>query len=328
MIRSLLLLCVALGPVHALEVSAAKPERGTIHRWVTLPAEFAPWQHVDLHARIDGFVNSIRVDLGDRVQQGDLLVRIDVPELQADLIRQDAEVAAAESAAKRLQEAFAKSPDLVLPQEVDDASARLAVARANQSRARTLLDFAQIKAPFAGIVTERLLHPGAFVSAGGTPLLRLADTATLRLRIPMVEIEASLVTKGQPVQAKVEALGGVVLPGTVSRVGGDLDPKSRTLMIEADFANPDGRLRPGLFASARVGVERHEGATLIPVAGLVKEKAASFVFKHIGGKAVKTPVKPGFNDGIKVEVPGLLPDDLILLPGSTPLTDGQEVTIK
>jgi hypothetical protein len=64
------------------------------------------------------------------------------------------------------------------------------------------------------------------------------------------------------------------------------------------------------------------------VAGLVKEKAASFVFKHINGKAVKTPVKPIFNDGVNVEISDLKPDEMILLPGTTPLTDGQEVSIK
>jgi hypothetical protein len=67
---------------------------------------------------------------------------------------------------------------------------------------------------------------------------------------------------------------------------------------------------------------------LIPVAGLVKEKANGFVFKHIGGKAVKTAVKPGFNDGVNVELTELKPDEVVLLPGSVVLADGQEVTVK
>jgi membrane fusion protein (multidrug efflux system) len=328
MIRFLLLFWAALASAIAVEIPAAKPERGTIHRWVTLPATFSPWQQVELRARVDGYVKSVAVDSGDVVKPGQILIEIEVPELQADLIRHEAEVTAADAAAKRLNEAFAKSPDLVLPQDVDDAEARLAVAKANQKRAETLLDFAQIKAPFAATVTDRLVDPGAYASAGAAPLLRLADTATLRLQVPIVELESGLVRKGQPIEAKVEALGGAVLAGTVSRVSGILDLQTRTMMIEADFPNPDGRLRPGMFATARVGVERHDGATLIPAAGLVKEKTATFVFKHAAGKAVKTPVKVGFADGVKVEVPELTPDDLILLPGTTPLTDGQAVTIK
>jgi membrane fusion protein (multidrug efflux system) len=83
-----------------------------------------------------------------------------------------------------------------------------------------------------------------------------------------------------------------------------------------------------MFATARIAVEQHDDATIIPIAALVKEKANSFVFKHIDGKAVKTPVKPGFNDGVNVEVPGLELSDIILLPGSTPITDKQDVTVK
>jgi hypothetical protein len=99
-------------------------------------------------------------------------------------------------------------------------------------------------------------------------------------------------------------------------------------MVEADLKNEDGRLKPGLYVTARLAVEMHESATIIPVAGLVKEKAASFVFKHVNGKAVKTAVKPGFNDGVHVELSELKPEDVILLPGATILADGQEVTVK
>ena len=313
---------------EAIELPAAQPERGTIHRWVTLPATFAPCQQVDLRARVSGYVKSIAVDRGDVVQSGQPLLEIEVPELQADLIHHQAEATAAEIAAKRLREALTKSPDLVLPQDLDDAEARLALASADLARAQALLDFAQLKAPFAATVTERLVHPGAFAAAGGEPLLRLADASILRLRIPMVEMEAARIAVGQPVEAKVDALGGESVTASVSRISGSLDPSTRTLMIEADVKNSKSRLRPGMFASARTGVERHDGAILIPVAGLVKEKANSFVFKHMNGKATKIPVKPGFNDGSRVEIPNLQLDDVILLPGSIPLVDGQEVTVR
>jgi len=126
----------------------------------------------------------------------------------------------------------------------------------------------------------------------------------------------------------VEALGGAILKGTISRIAGTLDADTRTMLMEADFKNDDGQLRPGLFATARIAVEQHDGATLIPVAGLVKEKANSFVFKHVGGKAIKTAVKPGFNDGVNVELSELKAEDVVLLPGAVTLTDGQAVEVK
>ena len=312
----------------ALELPATKPQKGTIHRWVSLPANFAPWQQVELKARVAGYIEKITVDKGDVVKAQQELIQIEVPELKADLIGHRAEVAAAEIEVKRLHEARAKSPDLILPQAVDDAEAKLAIAKAGMERTNALIDLAQVKAPFAGTITNRRVDPGAFAAAGGETLLQLTDVSTLRLQVPVIEIETALLKVGQQVEAKVDALGGAVVKGTLTRIAGTLDAATRTMLIEADFKNDDGKLRPGMFATARIAVEQHDNATTIPVAGLVKEKANSFVFKHVDGKAVKTAVKPGFNDGVNVEVPELKADDVILLPGTTTLSDKQPVSIQ
>lgn len=312
----------------ALELPATKPQKGTIHRWISLPASFAPWQQVELKARVAGYIEKITVDKGDVVTAQQPLIQIEVPELKADLIGHRAEVTAAEIEVKRLHEARAKSPDLILPQSVDDAEAKLAIAKASMERTNALIDLAQIKAPFAGTITDRRVDPGAFAAAGGDTLVQLTDVSTLRLQVPVIEIETALLKVGQQVEAKVEALGGAILKGTITRMAGTLDADTRTMLIEADFKNDDGQLRPGLFATARVAVEQHDGATLIPVAGLVKEKANSFVFKHVGGKAVKIAVKPGFNDGVNVELSELKAEDVVLLPGAVTLTDGQAVEVK
>lgn len=323
-----LVLCLLASSALALELPVTKPQKGTIHRWVTLPASFAPWQQVEIKARVAGYIQKITVDKGDVVTAGQKLVEIEVPELQADLIRHRAEIAAAEVEVKRLHEARAKSPDLVLPQSVDDAEAKLAIAKAGMERTNALIELAQIKAPFAGIITDRRADPGAFAAAGGDTLLQITDSSTLRLQVPVIEIETSFLKNGLPVEARVDALNGSALQATLSRIAGTLDPATRTMLIEADFKNENGQLRPGMFATARIAVEQHDNATLIPAAALVKEKANSFVFKHVDGKAIKTAVKPGFNDGTNVEVPELKAEDVLLVPGTTALTDKQAVTAK
>jgi RND family efflux transporter MFP subunit len=326
--KHLLLLCLLTTSLLALELPVIRPQKGTIHRWVSLPATFAPWQQVALKARVAGYIQKITVDKGDAVTAGQKLIEIEVPELQADLIKHRAEVAAAEIEVKRLHEARAKSPDLVLPQSVDDAEAKLAIAKAGMERTNALIELAQIKAPFAGIITERRVDPGAFAAAGGETLLQITDASTLRLQVPVIEVETSFLKNGLQVEAKVDALSGSTVKATLSRITGTLDPATRTMLIEADFKNDDGRLRPGMFATARIALEQHDNATLIPVAALVKEKANSFVFKHVDGKAMKTAVKPAFNDGVNVEVPDLKADDVLLVPGTTALTDKQAVTAK
>ena len=326
-LSSLLLACLALN-ASGLELPSTRPATGSIHRWITLPATLAPWQQVDLRARVNGYVKSVSVDKGDAVAEGQTLMEIEVPELEADMIRHRAEVKAAQVEVSRLHEARKKSPDLILPQSVDDAEAKLAIAQAGLDRADTLLRFAQIRAPFAGTVTARWVDPGAFAAAGGEPLLHLVDASTIRMQVPVVELESALVAVGQPAEAKVEALGGAVTKGKVSRVAYALDSGTRTMLVEVDLPNEDNRLRPGMFATARLAVEKHDNARLIPVAGLVKEKANSYVFKLVNGKAVKTAVKPGFNDGVDVEIPELKADDVILLPGTTPPKDGEAVVTK
>ncbi|MEN3942030.1 efflux RND transporter periplasmic adaptor subunit [Prosthecobacter sp. SYSU 5D2] len=323
------LLLMPLAPnVLAVELPATKPQKGTIHRWISLPASLAPWQQVALKARVAGYVKSVSVDLGDTVSAGQQLIEIEVPELEAGIISRRAEVTAADIEVKRLHEARKKSPDLILPQAVDDAEAKLAIAKAGMQEAMTLLDFAQIKAPFAGVVTARNVDPGAYAAAGGETLLHIMDTNTLRMRVPVIELETGFLKVGQQVEVKAEALAGSVVKGSISRISGGLDEATRTLIVEADLKNEDGRMKPGLYVTARLAVEQHDDATIIPVAGLVKEKAASFVFKHVNGKAVKTAVKPGFNDGVNVELPELKPEDVILLPGTVVLADGQDVTVK
>lgn len=326
--RLLLPLILLTTSAIALDLPATKPQKGTIHRWISLPASFAPWQQVELKARVAGYIEKITVDKGDVVTAQQQLIQIEVPELKADLIGHRAEVAAAEIEVKRLHEARAKSPDLILPQSVDDAEAKLAIAKAGMERTNALIDLAQIKAPFAGTITDRRVDPGAFAAAGGDTLLQLTDVSTLRLQVPVIEIETALLKVGQQVEAKVDALGGAIVKGTITRIAGTLDAATRTMLIEADFKNHDGKLRPGMFATARIAVEQHDNTTIIPVTGLVKEKANSFVFKHVDGKAMKTAIKPGFNDGVNVEVPELKAEDVILLPGTTVLADKQAVTVK
>ena len=325
--RFLILLFLA-STALAVDLPVAKPTTGTIHRWVTLPATLSPWQQAVLYAKVTGYIATISVDKGDVVKAGQVIAKLEVPELQADLAKSKAEVAAASLESKRMHEARAKSPDLVLPQSVEDAEARLAISKAGMERVNTMLAFAEIKAPFDGIITTRHVDVGALVNAHTSKVVEIVDASTLRLQIPVTEMETALVAVGKPVKAQIDASGPTPVEASISRIAYALDPATRTMLAEADLKNAELKLRPGMYAMAKIAVEKHEKATLIPVAGLVMEKTNSFVFKHVDGKAVKTAVKLGFNDGTNVEVPDLKPGDVILLPGTTLLTDKQPVTVK
>jgi RND family efflux transporter MFP subunit len=149
------------------------------------------------------------------------------------------------------------------------------------------------------------------------------------LQIQVPENESALVAVDQPVKLTLDALKGQTFEGKISRLSYTLDETMRTMLVEADLPNPDLKLRPGMYANAKLGLEQHKDALLIPVEGLVMEKTNAFVFTTTDGKAKKLPVKLGFNDGTNVEIAdGLTADAKVLLVGKVVLTDGQAVVVK
>jgi len=320
-------------PAPPPEVAVASPTRGEIHRYVTLPGTLRAEQQVTLHAKMPGYVKSIAVDRGDLAKAGQVLVELEMPEQIAARARYDAEVAVAEMDLARLQTARAKAPDLITPQSSEAAEARVAIARARRAENESLLAYGRIVAPFDGVVTQRNVDIGAFVPAAtaagssAASMLTLMDFSTVRARVAVPEIEASRIQLGQPVILTGDGLSGQEFRGKVSRHGGALDEATRSLLVEIDLPNTDRRLRPGMYVTIRVGVEKHSTALLIPATALVREKAAGFVFLLNDGKAVRTPVKFGFNDGRQVEIVEGLPETAsVLIPGKVVLVNGQSVT--
>lgn len=310
-----------------LEVKVAQPTRGDIVRYVTVPGTLRANQQAVLCAKVAGYLTIIAVDKGDRVTAGQPLAQLEVPELEADIVKFRSDVKVAEIELGRLQTAQKKAPDLILPSAVDESQGRVETAKASLERADTLLRYAKISAPFAGLITARAADAGAFIAAG-CPLVTLADFATIRAQVALPELESALVKTGQPVRVSVEALAGKVFEGRVSRLAYALDETTRTMLVEADLPNSDLLLRPGMYAVIKVGVELHTNALLVPVEALVMEKANAFVFSFTGGKAKKLPIKIGFNDGAKVEVlSGLAGEEKVILVGKQTLADGAAIKI-
>ncbi len=315
------------------EVKFTRPTRGDIVRDVTVPGTRKANQQVTLYAKVGGYLSKIAVDKGDAVTAGQPLAELEAPELLADLARTRAEVNVAATELSRLEAAAAKSPDLITPLALDAARGRAEIARANKSRSETLLTFAKVNAPFAGIVTARYADVGAYIpaaSASSTPasaaLVTIADLQIVRATVALPELEAVKVKVGQPVRISLEGVTGNAVEAKVSRLAYALDEATRTMLVEADVANPGLTLRPGQYATIKVGVEKHTDALLIPVEALVMEKTNAFAYLAIENRAKKTPLKIGFNDGIRVEIlSGLESTASVILVGKLALTDAQPI---
>ena len=326
------------GPAKAVapaSVQTSFPKRGEIARTVALPTyRVLAWQQAVLYAKVAGYLKTLLVDKGDTVQAGQLLGEIEVPELLADEIQYVVETDVARTNYQRLAEARQKAPDLVVPQTVDDLRGAWEIAQAKLQRTRTLLGYARLTAPFSGVVTARFVDPGAFIPAAtsGTPqsaaVVTLMDFSRLRIQVFVPEPEVPFITNGLPAQVVVEELAGKVFTGSVTRYANALDEATKTMLVEIELPNPTGALRPGMYASVKLEVERKRDALLVPVAALLVEKAGTSVFTVAEGKARKTPVVLGFNDGVNVEITGgLTADQAVILLGKQPLADGQPVTL-
>lgn len=344
-------------PAKAAAPPAAelKPEIKSSPRTTTQPARIEPFEQAPLFAKIEGYVLKTRTlatadgqpvqapiaDIGDRVNENDVLAEIWVPEMEQELRQKQALYAqakaeveqaaqsiivsqkAAESAVARISEAEAgivraageyerwKAEHTRLQQLATDGSisqkladetlnqfhaadaarqevtarvesvkaargeaeaniakakadaaaadARLQVAQANVDHMQALLGYAKIRAPFAGVVTQRGVDTGHLVrppqGAGSQPLFVLASTDVVRIVTDIPELEAPLVDVGDRAFVRVQALGQDEIEGQVARTSWVLDPASRTLRVELDLPNPSGRLRPGLYATVRIMLE-------------------------------------------------------------------------
>jgi RND family efflux transporter MFP subunit len=314
-------------------VQTIHPKRGEIVRRITLPGNVMAYQEATLYAKVAGYLKTINVDKGDSVKEGELLAEIEAPEMLADLVKAKAEAEAAQLDYKRVTEAQKKASDLVMPQTVDAAKAKSGVAVAGVQRIETLLSYAKITAPFSGVITKRRVDPGALIPAPtsssapqSAAVVTLMDFSTVRIDVAIPDTEAPLVRKDLPVKVTVSELPGREFQGVITRFSYALDESTKTMTTEIDIANPDLVLRPGMWATVEIELQKKENALLIPAEALVTEKNKNSIFVVRDNKAQKVAVQCGFDDGANVEIlKGCGPSDSVIVAGKQSVTDGQKV---
>lgn len=321
----------ASAPVANVQVVHLKP--GEITRRITLPGNLRAYQETMLYAKVPGYLKSIAVDRGDWVKANDVLAEIEAPEMLADVAKFKAEADVAEMEVKRVNEAIKKAPDLVIPLTVDAARGKYEIAKANLARIETLLGYAKITAPFGGVITKRWVDVGAFIPAAtsssaarSAAVVTLMDFDRVRIDVAIAEPEVPLIKKDLAVKVTVAELPGRVFDGTITRFAYALDESTKQMMTEIEISNVDHTLRPGMYASCQIALEKKTDAQLLPAEALISEKNKSFVFALRDNKAVRVPVKTGFDDGISVEIlDGLKPNEAVIVAGRQSVTDGQTV---
>jgi len=327
-----------------------------------LPGELQAYEAVAVFPKVTAYVDSIGVDRGTRVKSGQLMARLVAPEVAAQRAEaqsklQAAEAQRAEAEAKlasdqstydRLKSASATpgvvaGNDLEIAQKAAEADrARLQALRESAEAARSALKsvteiegYLQVRAPFDGIVTERNVHPGSLVgpatSGSGTamPMLRVEKTARLRLVVPVPEKYATGINIGSKVDFSVPAFPSQTFAGAIARVAHSVDVKTRTMPVELDVNNSDGRLSSGMFPEVLWPVRRTEPTLFVPTSAVARTTEATFVIRIRGGNTEWVNVQTGELDGKTIEVfGGLHEGDEVAVRGTDELRAGSHVVTK
>lgn len=245
--------------VAAVASPPAEPGAGEAEPRLSLSGEFVSPVHSRLVARTPGRVGKVLVDEGESVHQGQPLLELETDYLKIDLQRAEAELARAQAAAADAARDFERKRDLLAKGSVspavhdrsraaaEQAEAVRRSAEAGLALARQRLSDSVLVSPIGGVVAERHADVGERLSEG-TVAFVLQQVAPLRLRFRVPERYVGAVRSGQPVKASVEPYPGESFAGHISLVGQSIEVATRTFMVEAEFPNRDGRLRPGLFA--------------------------------------------------------------------------------
>jgi len=354
----------------------ARVGRTPLANRLEVAGEFLPFQEVEIHAKVAGYIRKIYVDIGDRVHAGQLLAELEVPEMtaqvegaqavvqrsQEDILsarsavaRTVADYAALHAAFDRLKQASDTHPGLIAQQELDDAEAKdlsakaqveaarselasreqgLGAAQADHRHYASLADYSHITAPFDGIVTWRYADTGTLLQAGTSnsgsmPAIKLAQVNILRLRLPVPESLAGYVHIGDTARIHIQATGDH-LSGKVVRTTGELDLATRSLQVEIDLDNKDGKLTPGMYADVTLNIQRRGNGLTIPVEAVDRSQSAPFAFVvNQQGHIEKRPLHLGMETPRFIEViDGLQEGERVVVANLSSFQPGEAVVAR
>jgi membrane fusion protein (multidrug efflux system) len=334
-------------PVTALpapHVLVDRPERGVVESTITLPGDLVGYYQSALYGKVTCYLKSILVDKGDWVKAGQVLAVIEVPELQQRLDQSQASLEIARLTYQRLQSVWKSDPRLVARQDVDIANAKYQEAKASADELVALYNYTRIIAPFDGMITERLVDPGALIQAGGLqsasgsitggagsngapgPVLSIARLDKLRIYVYVPQNEVNFVRLGLPVTVTVQGFDGARFAGTVTRYAHSLELSTRTMLTEIDLANPNHTLYPGMYANVTLVLQRHPDALRVPAPALGGNQHQTVLVLQ-GGGLKEVPVETGISDGHYVEIrSGLTGKELVVQNFSNALQPGERVS--
>ena len=315
-----------------LEVNVATAQRDSKPKELILPGTFQAFNQTTIFPRSNGYVESWKVDIGDYVQAGQLLAEIATPEVDQQLAQARAQEEIAKLTADRWRDLLVKK--VVSKQEYDQNEKAYEGAKANLQQLEKIQGFQQILAPFAGKIAARNIDVGTLVTAGtgnsGTPLFSLVQSDVLRVYVFAPQENAPSIHEGLPAKIVLQEYPGQEFDGKVTRTAGALDPQTRTMQVEVQVPNQQGKLYAGMYGQVKFLLTDDNAPIVVP--------ADAFVFRAQGPQVVTVTndnrihwqkISVGRDFGTQLEVlNGLKENTEVVMNPTDDLREGIEVQVK
>lgn len=306
-------------------VEVAHVERGELTARYAATAALQAENEAKLVSEVPGTVLELLVEEGAHVRKGQVLARVDADRSRLQLREAEADLQRRKNDVERGEKLLARH--LIPATTHDQATSDYAVRRAEVDLARVSVNKSEIRAPFDGVVTRRWVKRGQLLVANA-PVFDVADFSNLRADLRVPERDAAALAPGQPVKFKVDALGTREFTAKIERVAPVVDRASGTVNVTVRVANSDGSLRPGLFSRMDVAFLHLDDAVLMPKAAVLGSRDAAVAYVIKDGKAVRTPIRLGHENGTRVQVlDGVVAGDDVVVTGHAALNDGALVEV-
>ncbi len=326
-------------------VAFTYPQKEKSDEELILPGSLLAYVESPIYARTSGYLIRWYKDIGSPVKKGELLASIDTPEIDQELNQARAtrqQVLAQLQLAKITADRWEKlrNTDSVSAQEADQqesgyrqAQANLAAADANVKRLEQLEGFKQVYAPFTGVLTRRLVDPGALINAGdggvGRQLFDMARVDPLRVFTSVPQAYAPFIKVGERTFITLQEFPGQKFTASVARTANAIDTNTRTLLTEVDVPNPDNRLLPGSFGEVHFSVGSNVDKVTVPVnAMLFRSQGAQVAVIGPDSKIELRAINIGRDYGTTLEIlGGIAATDRVVINPPDSLEDGQQVNV-
>jgi membrane fusion protein, multidrug efflux system len=302
---------------------------------IVIEGEARPFQEVTLYAKTSGYMNKILVDKGDKVSAGQLMATIISPETDQAYIAAVSDLENKKKILVRDKSLLAK--EYIATQDEQQMETEVSMAEANVESLKEQQQYKNITAPFAGTVTARYADAGALIQAAtnaqtsAQPIVTVSELNRIRVYVYVEQAIADYLKIGYPVRISLLEKPDLVITGAISRISGELDPRTRMMLVEADLSNKDGQIIPGSYVNVKIQ-QPSAGTNLLQVpTEAIVIKDGKYTIPVIGADSTLhyQLVKMGENDGIKVTIlDGIKKGDLIGLNVGTSYDNGQKVRVQ